>query len=101
MPASLPDNPLYCFCPFSDGDGEPPQMRILVEGLAFAIPTALVALNAADGLVLAASTAPWVSTATPGRRAPSVACVPASAGRTTPRCTEPARHRGGARLLPG
>ena len=49
MPASLPDNPLYCFCPFSDGDGEPPQIRILVEGLAIAIPTALVALNQADG----------------------------------------------------
>ena len=53
MPASLPDNPLYCFCPFSDGDGDPPQIRILVEGLAFAIPTALVALTAVDGLVLA------------------------------------------------
>ncbi len=32
MPASLPDNPRYCFCPFSDGDDEPPQIRILVEG---------------------------------------------------------------------
>ena len=53
MPASLPDNPLYCFCPFSDSDGEPPQIRILVEGLAFAIPTALVALSHVDGLVLA------------------------------------------------
>lgn len=53
MPASLPDNPRYCFCPFSDADGEPPQIRILVEGLNFAIPTALVALTAADGLVLA------------------------------------------------
>ena len=53
MPASLPDNPRYCFCPFSDGDDEPPQLRILVEGLSFAIPTALVALTAADGLLLA------------------------------------------------
>ena len=52
MPASLPDNPLYCFCPFSDGDGEPPQIRILVEGFAFAIPTALVALNQADGFAV-------------------------------------------------
>ena len=52
MPASLPDNPVYCFCPHSHDDGEPPQIRILVEGLAFAIPTALVALSAADGLVL-------------------------------------------------
>ena len=55
MPTSLADNPRYCFCPFSDGDGDPPQIRILVEGLAFAfaIPTALVALTAADSLVLA------------------------------------------------
>ena len=53
MPASLPDNPLYCFAPMNDADGEPPQMRILVEGLAFAIPTALVALSQADGLILA------------------------------------------------
>ena len=29
------------------------RIRILVEGLAFAIPTALVALTAVDGLVLA------------------------------------------------
>ena len=53
MPASLPDNPLYCFVPMSDADGDPPQIRILVEGLTFAIPTALVALTAADGLALA------------------------------------------------
>ena len=53
MPASLPDNPIYCFAPMSDADGEPPQIRILVEGLAFAIPTALVALSHVDGLVLA------------------------------------------------
>ena len=53
MPASLPDNPLYCFCPLTDGDGDLPQIRILVEGLAFAIPTALVALSHVDGLVLA------------------------------------------------
>ncbi len=31
MPASLPNNPRYCSCPFSDGDDEPPQIRILVE----------------------------------------------------------------------
>ena len=53
MPASLPGNPLYCFAPMSDADGEPPQIRILIEGLAFAIPTALVALSHVDGLVLA------------------------------------------------
>ena len=41
MPASLPDNPLYCFCPFNDSGG-PPRIRILVEGLAFTMPIALV-----------------------------------------------------------
>ena len=52
MPASLPDNPLYCFCLFSNGDGDPPRIRLLFEGLAFAIPTALVCLTAEDGLML-------------------------------------------------
>ena len=52
MTASLPDEPTYCFAPMSDDDGEPPQIRILVEGLAFAIPTALVCLTAADGFAL-------------------------------------------------
>ena len=50
MTAQLPDNPTYCVYPVSDG--EPPQIRIVVEGLAFGIPTALVALTAADGLAV-------------------------------------------------
>ena len=50
MTACLPDNPAYCFCPIADDEGEPPQIRILVEGLAFAIPTALVALDRDQGL---------------------------------------------------
>ncbi len=52
MPACIPDDPDYCFWPAPDGDGEPAQIRILVEGFAFAIPTALVALSHADGLAL-------------------------------------------------
>lgn len=52
MTACIPDDPAYCFCPLADGDGEPPQIRILVEGLAFAIPTALVALSNDGGLAL-------------------------------------------------
>ena len=52
MPACLPDDPAYCFVPLADKDGEPPQIRILVEGLAFAIPTALVALDHDQGLVV-------------------------------------------------
>ncbi len=51
MTACLPDDPTYCFYP-ADSEGEPPQIRILVDGLAFAIPTALVALDRADGLAV-------------------------------------------------
>ena len=40
MTACLPDNPAYCFFPHADDEDEPPQIRILVEGLDFAIPTA-------------------------------------------------------------
>ena len=52
MTAGLPDDPAYCFYPAVDDDGEPPQIRILVEGFAFAIPTALVALDHEQGLVV-------------------------------------------------
>ncbi len=52
MTACIPDEPTYCFCPVSDADGEPPQIRIFVEGLPFAVPTALVALSQADGLAV-------------------------------------------------
>ncbi len=50
MTACIPDDPAYCFCPIAEEDGEPPQIRILVEGLIFAIPTALVALDREQGL---------------------------------------------------
>ena len=52
MPACLPDDPTYCFCPIADDEDEPPQIRILVEGFTFAIPTALVALDQADGFAV-------------------------------------------------
>ena len=52
MTACLPDDPTYCFCPIADDNDEPPQIRILVEGFAFAIPTALVALSYDDGFTL-------------------------------------------------
>ena len=52
MSASIPDDPAYCFCPVAEADGEPPQIRILVEGFAFAIPTALVALDHDQGLAV-------------------------------------------------
>ena len=52
MTACLPDDPTYCFYPAVDDEDEPPQIRILVEGFAFAIPTALVALCHDDGFTL-------------------------------------------------
>ena len=52
MTACIPDEPTYCFCPVSDADGEPPQIRIFVEGLPFTVPTALVALSQDDGLAV-------------------------------------------------
>ena len=80
MPACLPDDPTYCFCPISDDEGEPPQIRILVEGLAFAIPTALVALDRADGFAVCDSLngrSAWIAPA--GPRSPRAACAPAPA----------------------
>ena len=53
MTACIPDEPTYCFAPITDTDGEPPQIRIIVEGLPFAVPTALVCLTAEDGFALA------------------------------------------------
>ena len=52
MTACIPDDPAYCFYPHADEDGEPPQIRILVEGLAFAIPTALIAIDHDEGLAV-------------------------------------------------
>lgn len=43
-------NPAYCFHPAAGENGKPPQIRILVEGPAFAIPTTLVALDHGRGL---------------------------------------------------
>ena len=52
MTACIPDDPAYCFAPMCDEGGEPPQVHILVEGLGFAIPTALVALDREQGFVV-------------------------------------------------
>ena len=52
MTACIPDEPAYCFCPVSDADGEPPHIRLLVEGLPFTVPTALVALSQTDGFAV-------------------------------------------------
>ena len=53
MTACIPDEPVFCFAPVADEDGELPQIRILLEGLPVAVPTALVCLTAEDGFALA------------------------------------------------
>ena len=52
MTACIPHDPTYCFCPLAEGDDEAPQIRILVEGLAFAAPTDPVVLSHDDGFVV-------------------------------------------------
>ena len=42
---TLPDNPNFCFCPAYDVETEVQQIRIVIEGLAGHVPTALITLN--------------------------------------------------------
>ena len=51
MPAqTLPDEPNFCFCPAYDVETEVQQIRIVIEGLAGHVPTALVTLDIEDAL---------------------------------------------------
>ena len=45
---TLPDDPNYCFCPAYDIEEEVQHIRIVIEGMAGYVPTALVALTVAD-----------------------------------------------------
>ena len=44
----VPDNPNYCFVPAYDIEDEVQQIRIVIEGMAGYVPTALVALTVSD-----------------------------------------------------
>ena len=46
----LPDNPNYCFVPAYDVETEVQQIRIVIEGMAGHVPTALVTLTLDDAL---------------------------------------------------
>ena len=46
----LPDEPNYCFVPAYDVEADVQQIRIVIEGLAGHVPTALVALDLDDAL---------------------------------------------------
>ena len=47
---TLPDNPNFCFCPAYDVETEVQQIRIVIEGMAGHVPTALVTLTLDDAL---------------------------------------------------
>ena len=47
---TLPDEPNFCFCPAYDVETEMQQIRIVIEGLAGHVPTALVTLDLDDAL---------------------------------------------------
>ena len=47
---TLPDNPNFCFVPAYDVETEVQQIRIVIEGLAGHVPTALVTLDLDDAL---------------------------------------------------
>ena len=49
---TLPDEPNYCFVPAYDVEADVQQIRIVIEGLAGHVPTALVALDLNDALVI-------------------------------------------------
>lgn len=47
---TLPDEPNFCFAPAYDVETEVQQIRIVIEGLAGHVPTALISLNLEDAL---------------------------------------------------
>ena len=46
----MPDEPNFCFAPAYDVETEVRQIRIVIEGLAGHIPTALISLDLDDAL---------------------------------------------------
>ncbi len=49
---TLPDCPNFCFAPAWDVEVDAQQIRIVIEGLAGHVPTALIALDLDDALGL-------------------------------------------------
>ena len=47
---TLPDNPNFCFVPAYDVENEVQQIRIVIEGMAGHVPTALITLTIDDAL---------------------------------------------------
>ena len=87
--ASPPGNPLYGFRPFSHGGDEPPPVRIPVEGPAFAVPAAPVALATGGGFAPAGK----IDRA-PGLDRDTRTARTGAGGRTANRRTRPAQASG-------
>ena len=49
---TLPDEPNFCFAPAYDVETDVQQIRIVIEGLAGHVPTALIALDLDDALTI-------------------------------------------------
>ena len=49
---TLPENPNFCFCPAYDAETDVQQIRVVIEGLAGHIPTAMIALDLSDALAI-------------------------------------------------
>ena len=79
---TLPDDPSFCFLSAYDVEDEVKQIRLVIEGRASHVPTALIALTLADARPSAtSSTVASGSTETPSPPRRSRPCTP----RTTTR----------------
>ena len=79
MPSShtLPDDPVYAFCPAYDFDNMPQQIRIVFADMPGYVPTALVALTLDDAeRICDRLNARSDSTGMPGPPSPAGPCPP-------------------------
>ena len=49
---TLPDNPNFCFVPAYDVEADVQQLRLVIEGMAGHVPTALISLTLDDALLI-------------------------------------------------
>ena len=74
---TLPDDPVYAFCPAYDLGNMPQQIRIVFDSMPGYVPTALVALSLDDALRICDRLTPAsASTAMPGPPSLPAPCPP-------------------------
>ena len=74
---TLPDDPVYAFCPAYDFDNMPQQIRIVFDSMPGYVPTALVALSLDDALrIWTDSTPASALIEMPGPPSPPAPCPP-------------------------